>query len=59
MDPAYFNKSEYWRPSLPFVSSAERFLAEIVDLSDTELIALGFLGESEPFRHYTCPFLTH
>lgn len=48
MDPVYTDKSE-WRP-VPFVTwSTERtFSAEIVDLTDTELIALGFLGPSEP-----------
>ena len=35
------------------------FPAEIIDLSDAELIALGFVGESEPLRHYTRPSLTH
>ena len=58
MDPAYRDKSECC-PSFPFVASAERtFPAEIVDLSDDELIALGFLGDSELFRLYTRPSFT-
>ena len=35
------------------------FPAEIVNLSDAKLIALGYVGESEPFRHYTPPSLIH
>jgi hypothetical protein len=34
------------------------FPAEIVDLSDEELIKLGFSGDSEPLRHYTRSSLT-
>ena len=51
MDLAYLNKSVAL--VVPLRCECWAFPAEIVDLSDAELIALGFLGESEPLRHYT------
>lgn len=60
MDPKYADKSE-WRPSFDFVTSADcLFPAELADVSEEDLVKLGFLGEGESIRRQdTSHLLTH
>ena len=51
MAPAYLNKSE-WRPSFPFVTSAELFPQRF---ERRRAHCPRVPGESEPLRHYTRP----
>jgi hypothetical protein len=57
MGPAYMNKREQHPYFLRYECWA--FPSEIVDLTDAELIALGFYGEGEPPRQYTHSSIVH
>ena len=59
MDREYLNKSELLLPLFLFVSILKCSPPEIVDLTDQELITLGFLGDSELLSSlHTRPYLS-